>query len=303
MVTDANGNLVAQLGHYPFGEAWYNTSSDKLLFTTYSRDAESGNDYAMARSYVNRVARFASADPLSGTTASPQSLNRYAYTVNEPIDLIDPSGLSGRNPMYGPALDTSNWNNWLFELMGNAASGQMLVSDGSYTLVSADFNVWAVTNTPGLLATLFDPFPPGVPNPPGLIGFGPIPVAQTPTNPAKAQCQAQANANYQQKMQASKQGFTKGFVYGFVITEGISAVGGCIVGAGVGGFVGTLATLIGGSPGAGLGCTVGGGTAAFEAAPGAAIIGVLSGAAVYFDDRGEAQAALQKDLQACAALP
>src|SRR6266446_5640104 len=35
LMTDSNGNTLAQLGHYPFGESWYNASNDKLLFTTY----------------------------------------------------------------------------------------------------------------------------------------------------------------------------------------------------------------------------------------------------------------------------
>src|SRR5437762_7073504 len=75
LVTDSSGNTVAQMGHFPFGESWYNASGDKLLFTTYERDSESGNDYAMMRSYVNRLARFSSPDPLSGSTGNPQSLN------------------------------------------------------------------------------------------------------------------------------------------------------------------------------------------------------------------------------------
>src|SRR5712692_3953980 len=92
LVTDSSGNTVAQTGHYPFGESWYNASTDKLLFTSYERDAESGNDYAMARSYVNRLARFSSPDPLSGSIGNPQSLNKYAYAVNDAVNLTDPSG-------------------------------------------------------------------------------------------------------------------------------------------------------------------------------------------------------------------
>jgi RHS repeat-associated protein len=92
LTTDSSGNLVAQMGHYPFGDSWYNSTNDKLQFTTYSRDAESGNDYAMARSYINRLGRFSSPDPLGGSSADPQSLNRYAYTLNDPIDFMDPSG-------------------------------------------------------------------------------------------------------------------------------------------------------------------------------------------------------------------
>jgi len=93
LATDSSGNTSAQLGHFPFGESWYNTTNDKLLFTTYERDSESGNDFAMARYDVNRLGRFLSTDPASGNIADPQSLNRYAYVLNDPCNLTDPLGL------------------------------------------------------------------------------------------------------------------------------------------------------------------------------------------------------------------
>src|SRR5258706_10813529 len=34
-----------------------------------------------------------SADPLSGAIGAPQSHNRYSYVVNNPHNLVDPSGL------------------------------------------------------------------------------------------------------------------------------------------------------------------------------------------------------------------
>jgi len=92
VVTDASGNVVAELGHFPFGESWYNGSGDKLMFTTYERDAETGNDYAQARQYVNGIARFSSLDPLAGSIGDPQSLNRYSYVRNMPVMLVDPAG-------------------------------------------------------------------------------------------------------------------------------------------------------------------------------------------------------------------
>jgi RHS repeat-associated protein len=94
LTTDSSGNVVAQMGHYPFGDSWYNSTNDKLQFTTYSRDAESSNDYAMARSYINRLGRFSSPDLLSGSIANPQSLNRYSYVQNDPTNLLDPLGLN-----------------------------------------------------------------------------------------------------------------------------------------------------------------------------------------------------------------
>jgi RHS repeat-associated protein len=92
LVTDFSGNTSAQQGHFPFGESWYNASNNKLLFTSYERDSESGNDYAMARYYASRLGRFLSIDFLSGSIGDPQSLNRYAYVENDPVDNTDPSG-------------------------------------------------------------------------------------------------------------------------------------------------------------------------------------------------------------------
>ncbi len=94
VTTDTNGNIVGQQGHYPFGESWYLTNTTtKWQFTSYERDAESGNDYAMARYDVNRLGRFSSPDPLAGSIGDPQSLNRYAYVGNDPINAADPLGL------------------------------------------------------------------------------------------------------------------------------------------------------------------------------------------------------------------
>ena len=92
LVTDSSGNTLAQMGHFPFGESWYNSTGDKLLFTTYERDAESGNDYAQARYYVNRLALFSALDPLPGSAMDPQTLNRYDYVRNNPISFVDPTG-------------------------------------------------------------------------------------------------------------------------------------------------------------------------------------------------------------------
>lgn len=102
LVTSSTGAVVEQIGHYPFGDPWYNASNDKLLFTTYERDAESSNDYAQARFYRWLLGRFLSLDPLSGSISDPQSLDRYTYVENNPINLIDPTGMDGEDDCNDP---------------------------------------------------------------------------------------------------------------------------------------------------------------------------------------------------------
>jgi RHS repeat-associated protein len=97
--TNASGTKVGDQGHFPFGETWYlKNTTTKWQFTSYERDAESGNDYAMTRYHINRVGRFSSPDLLGGSIADPQSLNRYAYVGNDPLNAVDPLGLEDCYP-------------------------------------------------------------------------------------------------------------------------------------------------------------------------------------------------------------
>jgi len=97
VMTNTSGTIAAQSGHYPFGESWYESGgTNKLKFTSYDRDTangESGNDYAIFRSYVSRLGRFSSPDPLAGDIADPQTLARYAYVRDDPVNSVDPLGL------------------------------------------------------------------------------------------------------------------------------------------------------------------------------------------------------------------
>jgi RHS repeat-associated protein len=93
--TGSSGGTTRTYGHLPFGETWYESgTSEKWKFTTYERDGGSGVDYAIARQFGSRIGRFNSPDPIGGGPSDPQSLNRYAYSRNDPINLVDPLGLT-----------------------------------------------------------------------------------------------------------------------------------------------------------------------------------------------------------------
>jgi RHS repeat-associated protein len=95
MITDNNGGVVGAQDHLPFGEDGGVTGeNEKHRFTNYERDAESGTDYAVNRQYSTNTGRFLRPDPVQGSITNPQSLNRYSYSNNDPINLSDPLGLT-----------------------------------------------------------------------------------------------------------------------------------------------------------------------------------------------------------------
>ena len=98
LLTNSAGSVSGQQGHYPFGEQSYaQNSTTKWAFTSYEFDSDSQNNYAVFRFNSARLGRFGSPDALGANAANPQSLNRYAYALNDPVDLADPLGLDSQS--------------------------------------------------------------------------------------------------------------------------------------------------------------------------------------------------------------
>ena len=94
MITDTSGAFKGTQDHLPFGEEGGTTgASEKHRFTNYERDAESNTDYAMNRQYEMGNGRYKQPDVVAGSIADPQSLNRYAYSLDDPVNVNDPQGL------------------------------------------------------------------------------------------------------------------------------------------------------------------------------------------------------------------
>src|SRR5207244_2648241 len=78
------------------GELWcpQPSSATTKKFTTYERDSESNLDYAGARYSAPVYGRFTSVDAGGLNLSMPRSLNRYVYTLDDPVNLHDKSGNS-----------------------------------------------------------------------------------------------------------------------------------------------------------------------------------------------------------------
>jgi RHS repeat-associated protein len=94
--TNSTGaTLEEDLDYYPYGGIASGASSDHYLFTGKERDSESGLDNFGARYNASTMGRFMTPDPMlnSGKPWNPQTWNRYAYALNNPLAIIDPTGL------------------------------------------------------------------------------------------------------------------------------------------------------------------------------------------------------------------
>jgi RHS repeat-associated protein len=95
-ITTSNGTVCYSADFTPFGgeTASVNSCPQNYRFANLERDLETGLDYAVYRHYSPRLGRFMQPDVLGGSISNPQSLNRYAYALDDPCDLTDPLGLS-----------------------------------------------------------------------------------------------------------------------------------------------------------------------------------------------------------------
>ena len=117
LVTAAGGAVSERHDYTPYGEeiptmgctqpvgsaqrsprcdiAGYGPSGVRVKFTGKERDSETGLDYFGARYLAGGMGRFTTPDPLgaSAKASNPQTWNRYAYTLNNPLRYVDPDGL------------------------------------------------------------------------------------------------------------------------------------------------------------------------------------------------------------------
>ncbi|HEX2834234.1 MAG TPA: DUF4157 domain-containing protein [Thermoanaerobaculia bacterium] len=110
-VTNSNGQPVGTQDFDPFGSGG-TTDGGALQFTGHERDAANlagGTldmpDYMHARYYEAGMGRFLSVDPAGGRSNTPQSWNRYSYTRNNPLRLVDPDGREPLDPAIRAFLE------------------------------------------------------------------------------------------------------------------------------------------------------------------------------------------------------
>lgn len=91
-ITDSSGILMTKLEYTPFGEVIGDLSNTTRGFTDHEHLTESGLIHMNGRVYDPLIGRFLSPDVVVQNPMLSQSYNRYSYTLNNPLNLTDPSG-------------------------------------------------------------------------------------------------------------------------------------------------------------------------------------------------------------------
>ncbi|MCI0423799.1 MAG: RHS repeat-associated core domain-containing protein, partial [Acidobacteria bacterium] len=97
VTTNSSGAVLDELDPYPHG--WFRTISfttgDWHLFTNHEYDPGTDLHYMQARHYSPTAGRFLQPDSTGNSSShNPQSWNLYAYTLNNPLKYVDPTGNS-----------------------------------------------------------------------------------------------------------------------------------------------------------------------------------------------------------------
>jgi RHS repeat-associated protein len=93
IITNEDGDKIdeEENQYLAFGEPLYLSSNSSLSYNTKEYD-ESDLYYYGARYYDSFLGRFTTIDPFKGRLETPQSLNKYVYTLNNPMKYVDPDG-------------------------------------------------------------------------------------------------------------------------------------------------------------------------------------------------------------------
>src|SRR5437763_1205748 len=95
-MTSISGMQSMTCAGLPYGESSSCVTSWNFnSFTDDFHDSESNTEHTLFRQLSTTQGRWLSPDPYSGSMdlTNPQSLNRYAYVLNSPIDFTDPLAL------------------------------------------------------------------------------------------------------------------------------------------------------------------------------------------------------------------
>ena len=139
-MTDTKGAIVSAYAYDPFGRIRDMLEISENRFRYLGRhgitDENNGFSCVRARYYNARRGRFITKDPLTGKDGDPQSLNRYIYALNNPVRLIDISGLSAREASHTTVVFATSDSSRLHNILISPSTGGLATQTPKSTLHS-----------------------------------------------------------------------------------------------------------------------------------------------------------------------
>lgn len=192
----ASGTLADDNDYQSFGTLFNNygasPSDNHYLFTGYESDSDTTTDHATFRNLGLTYGRFNRPDPYDGSydLTNPQSLNRYSYALNNPLSLIDPTGLE--KACYWGAAEDEGWDDAPED--GGATKDECDSQGGEWTEIPGPANWQIVSGDDPLSFCDLDPTLCFNPNSAPSSGLAPNNPA-APNNPNCSGSNAQVVAN------------------------------------------------------------------------------------------------------------
>jgi RHS repeat-associated protein len=161
---DTTGNSVGEQSYYAYGDEADACADLLLKFAGQQRDFDCGSslqsaDNLHAREYSAWFGRFLSVDRHLGNLLQPQSWNRYAYVLDNPVNFVDPNGMDEKksgeqmNPGDTCAAGSHSEEGWCAPDDETYVYGS--VDDFAYNFGSPDWLASASAGLgDGILATL-----------------------------------------------------------------------------------------------------------------------------------------------------
>lgn len=160
--TDDNGDIVEELNYDPWGRKRNPATWD--YYTGYEHQTSSDRGFGGheqidimdmvnmdGRMYDPYLGRFLSPDPYVQAPDNTQSLNRYAYCLNNPLSYTDPTGFSWIGNFFSAAIgiavsiETGGFGGTIWGVMASAACGGASSAFASSMMNGA--NLWTATKS------------------------------------------------------------------------------------------------------------------------------------------------------------
>jgi len=134
-ITDKRDSVKATYAYLLYGTLTNKTGNISQPFSflgEFGVEQEKNSTYYIRARYYDALSgRFLSKDPLFGNGFEPQSLNRYVYSFNNPLEAYDITGLYGEKDFDGSGLSNSenSSSNFYNSLLNNLKPDMFRVAD------------------------------------------------------------------------------------------------------------------------------------------------------------------------------